>query len=410
MVRGNPFKDKKKAESEGLPFDIDRIIEEEKAHNHSTSQPLKSQDNPFEREELVAVDEPKLQLELELEPEPGPDLEPKLELELEPMAALEDEPPVATPKPTQERMTLDNINQNESTLPEEDELDEILTSASEAADSGAGLPTHNIKKARFQVRYIIFALLALAVLAAVGLVLNSNSNYVELTTKSSGLNIKYDKVDGEDATTEVRMRVLAYDANNHEDMIYYIDTVGTAEPDGSLKVGWEVPLEHVSDRTTYNEICVLDSGASNRTVSNYCGGVDGIPSGATSATFARPASNSFYTTYFNAISCAFYVSPDNTGIMALLTGKNQIGSDQMVGCAGSAKEKNNIFGDTSFIFNDEKSSEPTKPEDQPETPTPPKKLEVSECPQDGKNYTILGSKDAKTGEYVWYCSEVEGRG
>jgi hypothetical protein len=243
----------------------------------------------------------------------------------------------------------------------------------------------------------IVAILTVIILTLTFLLLDRQFKTVNLTLPTPGLIATLQTNDqGEPLPTELNIRILSYNADigSPNDLLYYIDTKATLKPaqddqPQTLTTKWQIPNES-RHRSTYTEICIKDQGLINKPVSDYCF-APGQPTTQEQANEANEANsannanstnnpnsstnNPIYTstlasnpsdpstsdstnpnlpTDYNKVSCTYLIPANSVGLLAKLLGWSDLSHpDQLVGCAGSAKDQTGLnyqsFGDTSFL-------------------------------------------------------------
>lgn len=421
MVAANPFKPKEKVDISDL--DLNKIIEEEKIHNHGqgvsddTALPgaaelektteaikeeaMKNEKSPFiktpevEEKKLVIKDEPDEIVEEKVEATKDTEIEPKPEVEDETKPEVEKEPeaekkPVSFSKLPMPK--LDNLENSKAFIPEpveelpvlpteevEDKLDNDLgeePAELTADDELAGFEEEPIsaeedntvldlkqvsfatkaKKWLWKYRWPFIILAILALVALVGYMANKSLNKIEMNIPSDGLRITYENGSyGNKVPSELRVRVLAYNADtgSNKELLYFVDTLAKANPDGTMNISWDVPSSAISTRGTYNEFCVLDEARVDAEVNDYCGGY-GEPQNAVVSTVSSPSG---VIENFNRVSCAYYIPPHTTGLISFLSGWNKLNESQKVGCSN---DDDKVWGVDSYIetkYESEKSDE-----------------------------------------------------
>ena len=262
----------------------------------------------------------------------------------------------------------------------------------------------------YRHRKAFIAIISVIALLAILFFVDKNMRTVTLTIPADSLEAGFIR-NGKDELQprEVPVRVLAYNAvlGSPIDLLYYVDTKATVTPAdpsgssrrsanigsssasnkvGSLSVSYEIP-DSARYRSTYNEICILDNdkvaGKSAKGVNNYCIGLDAKTNDTThvkvesdkgtnpisdvlrdiTTNTANPATDTESekssasaeadkdktANLFNKISCTYYVPAHTVGFVAWITGWDRLGSNQLVGCAGGAKDNGTSFGDESFM-------------------------------------------------------------
>ena len=188
---------------------------------------------------------------------------------------------------------------------------------------------------------------------------------VNLTLPATGLDIVYDTNDnGELSPKTIPARILAYNADigSPAELLYYIDTTITVRPNtddspatddnpATVFIRWEIP-DTARYRSTYNEICLLDSGVLNKKVNDYCFSIETTYPNANYSLGDEAAESggiNLPADAFNKLSCTYYVPAHSVGLIAWWSGWDKLKEDQLVGCAGSAKTNGTTWGDESFI-------------------------------------------------------------
>ncbi|MDL2327335.1 hypothetical protein LJC64_01560 [Ruminococcaceae bacterium OttesenSCG-928-A11] len=380
MVAANPFRSKEKPDVSDL--DLNKIIEEEKTHNHGSgsssddnklpgatelakttkaikedSAIINSEKSPFSKSDDIEK-EYKLNTENNLDQKAEAKAEVKTEQNQDTSSTkdLSDYSKLPLPK-------LDDFDNSKVDLPNNSTpfvvpVDEYEEESSPIEDSGITLGTKKIptsskiKKLLWKSRwlFIILALIIAGVFICV--MADKNLNQVEMRIASEGLRLTYDNGShGEKLPSKLPVRVLAYNADTGSDkeLLYYVDTMAMANSDGTIDISWDIPDAAISSRGTYNEFCILDEAKSNATINDYCGGY-GAPENTVSSTISS-SSNSVEN--FNRVSCAYYVPPHTTGLISFLSGWNKLDDSQKVGCQADDK----VWSTDSYIKANEKISQ-----------------------------------------------------
>ena len=181
-------------------------------------------------------------------------------------------------------------------------------------------------------------------------IVDRNLRTVHLTLPTDGLSISYQANDREEQIkTDTPVRLLSYNADlgAPNELLYYTDIMAIADPDSdTLHISWKVPDE-ARYRSTYSEICLLDSDKENKNIDGYCKSVEGSSNNTTNAVYVEASTTK--PDKYNKVSCSYYVSAHSVGLLATVSGWNRLSEDQFVGCAGSAKKNNASWGDESYM-------------------------------------------------------------
>ena len=370
MVAANPFKKKNSLDVSSL--DLNKIISEEKEHGHATK--AQTKEPVFTTPQSVKTAEKKEDADKKSAiPEASPfnnSGNDKVEM---PESKQETLPSIDPTKV--ERPTLDQIDNQEQKsdldvileeskkidLAKKDDDSDVLDINPEQEDTKRTDKAMSIVK-RIKIwcwkhRRLLIALLAIIVALIIGFIADRGLNRVDITITSSGLKMSYETDDnGNEIPSEVPVRVLAYNADmgSNHDLLYYLDTMATANPDGTMNIAWEIPRDHAYKRGTYNEFCLLDeSKQPNYALSEYCGGYTSDkehnantskPANATESTSSLPSDS--LIKYVNRISCAYYIPPHTNGLVAFLSRWNSLDDAQTVGCAN---DDDNEWGNSSYL-------------------------------------------------------------
>lgn len=191
-----------------------------------------------------------------------------------------------------------------------------------------------LKRHLHAVVVIIAIILTLVIL----FIIDRNLRTVSLTIPTDGISITYETDNlGEKVPTDLPIRILSYNADvgSPNELLYYVDTKATAFPDDeTFKAKWQIP-DSARYRSTYTEICLQDDGEENKNVNGHCVGVNGNDTANYDSAYDIKPDN------YNKVSCTYYVSAHSVGLLATVSGWNNLDDDQYVGCAGSANNDDN---------------------------------------------------------------------
>jgi hypothetical protein len=184
---------------------------------------------------------------------------------------------------------------------------------------------------------------------------NNNDNNNDNTNNNNDNN---NNNNHNEPSTNIPVRILSYNADIGAplDLLYYVDTIATVTPASggnssttttTLTVNWDIP-DTARNRATYTELCIRDHGERNNTVSKYCMSADEDNTNTINADY-QLVSEDADVNHYNKISCAYYLPAHSVGILAWWSNWNKFNDNQRVGCAGSALENNQNFGDSSYL-------------------------------------------------------------
>lgn len=395
MVAANPFKSKEKVDMTNI--DLNKIIEEEKTHNHGPNVEIENQlpgaselakttaieddtsisdieQSPFIKHEDKGADDiiksnnnPKVSVE-------NKDLEEntksnEISTQNEPVEQIGDsiikpsENSFELPKPPRlDDFENSNITHDSATssTPIVEELEEpvldspIPSIEDKLIQDNKKMPILTRMKKWCWKHRGLFIVLAIIIIGAIAcFFIDRNLNKVELSVRSSGLRLTYDKNNnGEKIPTDLPVRVLAYSADSGEkgELLYSSDTVAKANPDGTMNIAWDVPRNVAYMRSTYNEFCVFDESKANGKINDYCSEYGN--SANSSAAISDSSSGS--SNKYNRISCAYYIPSRTNGLVAHLSGWNRLDDSQKIGCAS---EDDEVWGKESYLSKFESSED-----------------------------------------------------
>ena len=206
--------------------------------------------------------------------------------------------------------------------------------------------------------HLFVALLCIITFIAAVIVINLNTNSVNLTLRATGLDITLNtNEDGQQVPTDIPIRIRSYNADigSPHNQLYYVDTTATIsevtkedpyETYYELKTSWEIP-DYARKKASYTEICTKDNGEMViKDVDKYCQTIDGPDA---SPTVTQDSGDLRQPYHYNKVSCAYYIPAKSTGITAWLFGWQNLNDDQRIGCADDNENDNNFSSKLGYL-------------------------------------------------------------